>query len=107
MSKTDEILELKFDIPNWILRILGYKIRSHNEKCNAFQKNMYGKDNFNYAVIYEIHIFKDKVFKTNEICVTPHYLINDMYDWFSGKEALHFIKRLDKILSKFVVIKRR
>ncbi len=38
MSKTDEILELKFDIPNWILRILGYKIRSHNEKCTAFQK---------------------------------------------------------------------
>lgn len=29
MSKTDEILELKFDIPNWILRILGYKIRSY------------------------------------------------------------------------------
>lgn len=101
MSKEKDILQLKKHVPQFILKLLGYKISSKNEKCTAFKKVVYGKDEYNYGIGYEIHIFLDNVFDTREICVVPHYFRNNMYDWFSGEEALSYLYNLDKKLVKF------
>ncbi len=101
MSKADEMLQLKRYVPQILLKFLGYKIRSKNEKCTSFQKIVCKKDYFNYAIEYEIHIFLDNAFNTREICVVPHYLANNMYDWFNGKQALKYLYKLDKKFVKY------
>ncbi len=104
MSRANEILQLKKYVPQILLKLLGYKIISQNEKCTSYQKIVYSKDQYNYAVACEIHIFLDNVFNTREICVVPHYLINDMYDWFKGRQALKCLYDLDKRLVKYTEI---
>lgn len=105
MSKTDEILELKCNIPNLILKILGYKIKSKNKKCITFQKNKYGKDIFNYSIVYSILIFKDKEIKSSRIFINPYYFKSGMYEWFKGEDALNYLMQLDEKLAKFTKIK--
>lgn len=98
-------LLLKKLVPDILLKILDYKIINKNKECTHFQKNKYGKDKFNYAIRYEIHIFRDKELKQSEVCVVPYYSRSNMYDWFNGKEALKYLKELDNKLVKYTKIK--
>ena len=98
-------LLLNNKIPNIFLKILGYKIDRKNEKCISYRKDIYGKDEYNYAIRYEIHIFRDKVFNQSEICVTPYYSRSDMYDWFNGEEALRYLMNLDSRLCRYTKIR--
>lgn len=104
MHKVNEILQLKKYVPQILLKILGYKVIGQNEECTSYQKIVYRKDEYNYAVACEIHIFLDNVTNTREICVVPHYLRNNMYDWFKGRQALTYLYDLDKKLVKYTEI---
>lgn len=100
-----QALLLNNKIPDIFLKVLGYRIENKNEKCTHFRKDKFGKDEYNYAIRYEIHIFRDKVFKQSEICVTPYYSRINMYDWFNGTEALYYLKKLENKLIKYTKIK--
>ena len=97
------MLIIKRKIPNLIFKVLmkiyEFRIISKNDKCVSYRKDVYTKDEYNYGICNEIHIFDDMEFGYREICVTPHYFRSDMYDWYSGEEAkCHLTWLLPKLL---------
>lgn len=76
-------------LPKSHLKLHGYKIESDNEYITEYRKSIYMKNEYNYPLIYHIHIFYHKDNTDSDVCVSVQEYnpeIRDYrYDWYSGE----------------------